>query len=143
MIITQDRRISVALKFREAEETIKISMTSSAAIIGSPRGVLLALLEEARGRKRGEARTRERRHKVEDVEISSPKRAKTERRRGKGHRNIRNIVSEWNGVDDGGTEESGFAGRTRREGEAPRIVPGGPRPVETAQRLKARGIILL
>lgn len=38
-----------------------------------------------------------------------------------------------------GTEEGGSARRT----QDPRDVPGGPRPVETAQRLKARGIILL
>jgi hypothetical protein len=50
------------------------------------------------------------------------------------------------GEDTRGRDGEGIsldARRARREEKAPRVVPGGPRPVETAQRLKPRGIILL
>lgn len=56
------------------------------------------------------------------------------------------VISYRSGTDDAAERrEVGPQGgrKTRREDEAPRDVPGGPRPVETAQRLKARGIILL
>jgi len=90
---------------------------------------------------------------------SSSGEAKTKKRGGKGHRNI---VPEWNrrrAEREGQERESAReredtrrrdgegigldARRARREEKAPRVVPGGPRPVETAQRLKPRGIILL
>lgn len=74
-----------------------------------------------------------------DIGRSSLGRAKTKRRSGKEHRNI---VSEWNRRNGGRWDPQGGR-KTHREEEAPRVVPGGPRPVETAQRLKARGIILL
>lgn len=72
-----------------------------------------------------------------------------------------NIVSWWNrrrGEDvERGKERRKKSERERerkmiriqdlrpllREEKAPRVVPGGPRSVEMAQRLKTRGIILL
>lgn len=146
----------MATKFREAEE-IKISMTSSTY----HRNRYLASFEvcfwhsskklegkKEEERKKCEKREVEERREV-DIERSSPGRAKTRRRSGKGHRNI---VSEWNRrrgemEEDPGPMGSGGRGRpsSRGKGPARRIAS---RPVaharqKTAQRLKARGIILL
>lgn len=80
-----------------------------------------------------------------DIERSSPRRAKT--RRHSAAKDTGNIVSEWNGGKwRPAREEDARPVVVAREREVParrRVVPGGPRPVETAQRLKARGIILL
>lgn len=142
--------MSVASKFREAEETVKISMTSSTTIIGYSASFEVCFWhspEKAGGRQRGRER--------KDARWTSKDHPRGEQKRseGGGHRNI---VSEWSGVartrrNGGGV--GGWVDPLRRGGRKmscpvvrerpPHVVPGGPRPVETAQRLKARGIILL
>lgn len=133
----------MASKFREAEE-IKISMTSSTY----HRNRYLASFEvcfwhsskklegkKEEERKKCEKREVEERREV-DIERSSPGRAKTRRRSGKGHRNI---VSEWNRrrgemEGDPGPMGSGGRGRTlvarKRPRASHRVAPGGPRPAE-------------
>lgn len=84
----QDQRISVGSKFREAEETVKISMTlstyrrsrpASRCASGTPRG------KEARKRRKRSASEREERCN-EDIRGSSSE--KTKRCNGKGHRSM-------------------------------------------------------
>lgn len=106
--------------------------------------MLLALLEEAERRKRESDAMSVR--KREDARWTSEDHPRGEQKRtGAAAKGYRNIVSEWNQRRDG------IGGRWIRKVDAgsvarkktPRDVPGGPHPVETVQRLKARGIILL